>query len=123
MLHLANKVNSENISLKPGELVELEGDFVKSVIPKKAANPEKYYGWTKSKWILDATSLREMLVKLEENYGVHVETENQELLDKRVSGSIPLSFNDADTLIADIANLFELKIIRENEKITLVTIE
>lgn len=64
-----------------------------------------------------------MLVKLEENYDVHVDTENENMLDKRVSGSIPLSLNNADTLIADIANLFELKIIRENRKITLVTTE
>ena len=123
MLHLASKTHLENISLKPGELVELEGNDVKSAVPKKVANPEKYYGWTKSKWILDGTSLREMLVKLEENYGVQVETENETLLEKRVSGSIPLSSNDADTLIADIANLFELKISKENKKITLVTIE
>ncbi|WP_221390949.1 FecR family protein [Dyadobacter sp. NIV53] len=123
MLHLADQTHQENIALKPGELVELEGDDVKLVVPKKVVNPEKYYGWTKNKWILDGTSLREMLVKLEENYDVHVDTENENMLDKRVSGSIPLSLNNADTLIADIANLFELKIIRENRKITLVTTE
>lgn len=121
MLHLTNQSHLENIALKPGELFELERTNSKIISPKKVSNPEKYYGWTQSKWVLDGTSLKEMLRKLEEDYGVHVVVENDVLMERRVSGSIPLFVNDADTLIADIANLFELQVSREDNKIMLVT--
>jgi ferric-dicitrate binding protein FerR (iron transport regulator) len=90
------------------------------VTAKEVVNPETYSSWTHGRWRLDGTSLQEMLQKVEENYGVTVQVENQELLTKRASGSIPLSSTHAQTLIEDISSLFELHFVKKDNQLMLV---
>lgn len=120
-LSLPDKKGSEKeIYLKPGDLVETDEAAVKHGEIKKArVNPETYYSWTKGKWSLDGTSLEEMLVHVQENYGVYVEVADDKLLKKRLSGSIPLSDNNPALLIEDIAQLFELQLVKKNNKLIL----
>ncbi|SEJ47914.1 FecR family protein [Dyadobacter koreensis] len=114
------KGDKKEIYLKPGDLVETDYASVKQSKVKKAkVNPERYYSWTKGKWTLDGTSLGEMLVHLEENYGVKVGVADDKLLKKRLSGSIPLSDNNPALLIEDIAQLFELQLEKKNNKLIL----
>jgi len=120
-LDLPDDADQEDIFLKPGDLVQITATKEhKSTISRSVVEPETWYGWIYGKWILERTTLREMLTKLEENYGARVQVRDKALLDKQVSGSIPLSTANADLLIADIADLFELKIIRENNIVVLV---
>lgn len=120
-LSLPDKKGAEKeIYLKPGELIETDKTVAeKSEVKKAMVNPETYYSWTNGKWTLDGTSLGEMLVHVEENYGLHVEVSNIQLLKKRLSGSIPLSDNNPALLIEDIAHLFELKLEKKNNKLVL----
>ena len=120
-LSLPDKKGIEKeIYLKPGDLIETDQTAVEQAEIKKASvNPETYYSWTKGKWTLDGTSLGEMLVHVEENYGVHVEVADDKLLKKRLSGSIPLSENNPALLIEDIAQLFELQLVKKNNKLIL----
>ena len=115
-----NKGKEKEIYLKPGDLIETDGSDIKSKeVKKEVVNPETYYSWTKGKWTLDGTSLGEMLVHVEENYGIHVEVADEKLLKKRLSGSIPLSENNPALLIDDIAHLFELQLVKKNNKLIL----
>ncbi|MCF2442560.1 FecR domain-containing protein [Dyadobacter sp. CY345] len=120
-LSLPEKTGAEKeIYLKPGDLIETDETFAKKSDVKKAVvNPETYYSWTNGKWTLDGTSLGEMLVHVEENYGLHVEVANVQLLKKRLSGSIPLSDNNPALLIEDIAHLFQLKLEKKDNKLVL----
>ena len=114
------KGDEKEIYLKPGDLVETGETAVKtSEIKKAKVNPETYYSWTKGKWTLDGTSLGEMLLHVEENYGVQVGVADDKLLKKRLSGSIPLSENNPALLIEDIAQLFELQLVKNNNKLIL----
>ena len=114
------KGRDKEIYLKPGDLVETDKATVsQSELKKVKVNPETYYSWTKGKWTLDGTSLEEMLVHVEENYGMHVGVADDKLLRKRLSGSIPLSENNPALLIEDIAQLFELQLVKKNNELTL----
>jgi len=107
------------IFLKPGDLVETGESRYRPHVRKEKVNPETYYSWTKGKWTLDGTSLGEMLLHVQENYGVTVEVTNDQLLKKRLSGSIPLSDNNPALLMEDIAQLFELQLVKKNDRLIL----
>jgi ferric-dicitrate binding protein FerR (iron transport regulator) len=120
-LNLQNDNSQQNIYLKPGDLVTA-GEGTAAGIHKKTVDPEGYYAWIDHKWVLDETSLGEMLLKLEETYGLKAVVTNKALLDKRASGSIPLPQNDARALMGDIANLFELSIHKKGDILYLKSI-
>lgn len=115
-LSLAGK--KEQVYLKPGDMVRVNGNG-SEITGKQFVNPENYSSWIRGRWRLDETSLAEMLQKIEENYGVTVLVEDPKLLAKRASGSIPLSSTQAQTLIEDIANLFELRFVQKDSKLVL----
>ena len=115
-LSLAGK--EKQVLMKPGDMVQVNGNG-SEITGKEVVNPENYSSWAQGRWRLDGTSLEEMLQKIEENYGVTVLVENRELLTKRASGSIPLGSAQAQTLIEDIANLFELQFIKKDNKLIL----
>lgn len=115
-LRLAGK--EEPVYLRPGDMVQVNENG-SEITGKEVVNPENYSSWTQGRWQLDGTSLEEMLQKIEENYGVTVLVENRELLTKRASGSIPLGAPQAQTLIEDIASLFELHFVKKDSKLIL----
>ncbi|WAC14098.1 FecR family protein [Dyadobacter pollutisoli] len=117
-IRLSLPAEKKELYMKPGDLVQITSPKSEQ-IEKVKVNPETYSSWTKGRWRLEGTSLKEMLQKVEENYGIMVTVENQDLLNKKVSGSIPLSASQADILIQDIANLFELQLVQKDNKLML----
>jgi transmembrane sensor len=115
-LSLARK--EEQVYMRPGDMVRVNENGSK-ITGKEVVNPENYSSWTRGRWRLDGTSLQEMLQKIEENYGVTVLVESKELLTRRASGSIPLGSTQAETVIGDIANLFELHFVKKDSKLIL----
>jgi transmembrane sensor len=114
-LSLPTKSTTEqNIIMEPGELVE----FTQEKFVKRKVDPQVYSAWTDNKFILDHTSLREMIKMMEENYGVTVEVSDKKLLNETVSGSMPLG--DADLLMRQIAQAFRLKLRREGARYILL---
>ncbi|MBO9616436.1 MAG: FecR domain-containing protein [Dyadobacter sp.] len=109
---------NKQVMMRPGDMVQVNGNG-SEITGKEVVNPENYSSWTQGRWRLDGTSLGDMLQKIEENYGVTVLVENRELLTKRASGSIPLGSTGAQTLIEDIANLFELQFIKKDNTLIL----
>jgi ferric-dicitrate binding protein FerR (iron transport regulator) len=120
-LKLLDKQKEKDIYMKPGDLVTTE-DKPTSGIHKKTVDPQVYYAWIARKWVLDDTSLGEMLLKLRETYGIKTLVTDKALLEKRASGSIPLPKDNAQALIGDIANLFELSIHKKGDTLYLKAI-
>lgn len=108
----------KQVYMTPGDMVRISENG-SEITGKEVVNPENYSSWTRGRWRLDGTSLQEMLQKIEENYGVTVLVENRELLTRRASGSIPLGSTNAETVIGDIANLFELHFVKKDSKLIL----
>jgi transmembrane sensor len=104
--------SSGKILMKPGELVEVH----KAKYVRKKVDPSVYNAWTRNNLVLNHTSLRDIIAMLKDNYGVDVQV-NEELLDQTVSGSMPLT--DANGLILQVAKAFRLKVVEEENKISL----
>jgi ferric-dicitrate binding protein FerR (iron transport regulator) len=104
--------NSDKILMKPGELVE----YQKTKYVKRKVDPAAYNAWTRNNLILNHTSLQEMIRMLKDNYGIEV-TVKKELLNQTVSGSMPLT--DANGFIQQVAKAFRLKVVEEENKISL----
>jgi transmembrane sensor len=113
-LNLQDRHKKKNIYLKPGDLVTT-GDQPAAAIHRKTVDPEVYFAWIAHKWVLDDTSLGEMLLKLKQTYGIKTLVADQALLEKRASGSIPLPKDNVMALVGDIANLFELSILKKGD--------
>jgi transmembrane sensor len=102
----------EKILMKPGELVEYnEKKYVKRMV-----DPKMYTSWTQHNLVLDRTSLREMLNIVKDNYGIDVSVK-ESLLDQTISGSMPMT--DSESLLKQIAKAFQLKLIKEDDRIYL----
>lgn len=104
------------LHLKPGDMVEVqESKGQIANIKTTRVDAEAYAMWKEGKWELESTSLNEMLVRLNETYGLDVRARQPDLLTKRASGSIPLPRNDKEVvlLVQDLTTLFQLKASRE----------
>jgi len=106
----------ENIEMVPGEMVEV--DSFKGSVKKEFVNSELYYSWIHGKWKFDSTRLREILNKLSETHGTNVYVYDSSLLNRTVSGTIPLH-GESRILVNNIANAFDLKIEEQKGKIYL----
>lgn len=98
----------ERVMMSPGDLIEYKNNS----FSKKQVNPEDYSAWTEKKLVLDQTSLGDIIRMVSHNYGVLVRVEDEKLLQQSVSGSIPLS--NAETLVYQLAEVFQLKAEKEN---------
>jgi ferric-dicitrate binding protein FerR (iron transport regulator) len=103
----------KKLEMKPGELVEYKQDR----ITKRDVNPDIYAAWTENKIILNQTSLLEMIQMAKDNYGIEIHVASEKMLSQTVSGSMPVG--DADSFANQIAMVFQLKIVRANNKILL----
>jgi ferric-dicitrate binding protein FerR (iron transport regulator) len=109
--------NKEVVYLQLGEKVEVPTGNTTGKPTRTKVNPHLYSSWTTGKWMLEGTSLAEMLQKLKETYGITVFSQDTSLLYRKASGSIPLPEQqtaDASLLVGDIADLFELKVSKNN---------
>ncbi|PQA56979.1 FecR family protein [Siphonobacter curvatus] len=108
----AGKIQSAPITLKPGSVVEQINQ--EKINIQFNADPEKYYAWTQGKWILDDESLGDILRKIRDSYGLQVQLTNPALALRSAYGSIPLPHQgqSPETLLENVADLYDLTIIR-----------
>jgi transmembrane sensor len=110
MLHLPEKSATQDIVMKPGDLVE----YKQKSFSRRMVNPATYTAWTEKKLVLDHTSLRDIVDMLRDNYGIEVAVETESLLNQTVSGSMPLA--DVENLVNQIAQTFQLKVIKQRNR-------
>ena len=115
-LNINNERIEEQLIMKPGDLVEFK-DTSKMYV-KRIVNPEVYSSWKCKQLMFDNTTLEEVIVLLEDNYGLEVEVSDPALLQKEVSGSVPS--NNTNLLMEGLAESFDLEIIwtKNHVKIT-----
>jgi transmembrane sensor len=104
---------SQDITMQPGDFVE----YKQKSFSKRVVNPDIYSAWTENKLILDHTSLREMVAMLHNNYGVEIVVDTDSLLNQTMSGSMPLT--DVENLVNNIAQTFQLKVVKQRNKFLL----
>jgi transmembrane sensor len=105
---------SDTVNLKPGEALEknAQGQFI-----KRNVNPNAYSSWKSQKLVFEDTSLDEIVLLLQDTYGLSVQVSDTALLGQKLTGSVPNE--NVDLLLHGLAQLFDLKITREKEKVHL----
>ncbi|MEQ9440631.1 MAG: FecR domain-containing protein [Cyclobacteriaceae bacterium] len=103
---LGESASVTEVPMVPGEVVQLADNSL-GYEKKIASNPEAYAAWKQQKLYLDHTSLQELIIKLEETHGVHLAVAEDELLERKASGTLPLS-EKPEQLISNMAEVYDL---------------
>lgn len=104
---------TQAITMQPGDLVTLKQNGVTQL--EKTFEPKKYSAWRSHKFIFDKTKLSEVAILLQDNFGLAVTITSPALALKTVSGEIEAK--TADELLNAITEIFNIKIIKENNHI------
>ncbi|GAB3932596.1 FecR family protein [Larkinella terrae] len=113
--NLEQAKGKDTLLLKPGDLVE----FAKIPVhyTRKQVDPTLYSAWTEHKLIFKNTSLQDIVTMLNETYGLSVNVGQPELLNRRISGSIPT--DNVDMLLEGIAETCRLTVRKQDQNIYL----
>ena len=106
---------TEHITMKPGEAITFE-ETTKALARAKVVS-ENRTAWKNAKLVLDNTSLKEVIERMEETYGVAVQVTDKKLLAQRLWGSVPA--NNVDVLLKGIETSFGLTIRRQDNTIVI----
>lgn len=103
------------VLMQPGEMVQFRDR--PSDYTKKAVNPEIYSSWKDDRFIFDDTSIREIALMLEENYGYRVHIADPALANRKLTGEIETE--DPNTLLAALATSFHIQITKDRNTVRL----
>ncbi|WP_081675043.1 FecR family protein [Daejeonella oryzae] len=101
----------ESFIMKPGDLIEYKSNT--NMLIKKVVDPQVHSSWRTSRLIFDKTSLREIAQIINDTYGLHVKTQDPQLLNMKVSGSAPTQ--NIDMLIKGLSEIFDLELIKKGD--------
>ena len=112
-LNINKTKKSNQVILKPGELVELKTNSAQPI--KKKVNPQVYTSWKNKILIFDNTPLPEVALNLEETYGLNVQLADSALSQMKVSGSTPIE--NLDVFFAGLSKTFDLQITKNKNEV------
>ncbi|MCE6991407.1 FecR family protein [Dyadobacter sp. CY323] len=103
------------VMLKPGDLI----GYNKKAVPEIKSNVEtdRYLAWKEHRYIFEDMTLSEFGQLLTENYGLHVEIENDELASRTLVGSFKAE--NSEELLASVTEILNLKVTRKGNTILL----
>ncbi|WP_324670736.1 FecR family protein [Hymenobacter sp. GOD-10R] len=111
-----DRTRSNDVVLKPGELVETWDAQPRQVV-HKVVNTAPYAAWKDDKLVFDGTTLAEVATRLSDTYGVAVVVENPALNQRKISGTF--SVGDLEALLQLLEKSFQLTVSREQNRIIL----
>jgi ferric-dicitrate binding protein FerR (iron transport regulator) len=103
------------VYLKPGEMVENMDKASEYV--KEKTDPATFSSWTEGKLVFDDVPLPEVLIVLEETYGLNITVADSSLLQKRVWGSIPME--NEEVMLQVLSRIFDWKFTRDGNQVVL----
>lgn len=107
---------AREVDMRPGELVELHENLE---YEKREVDPGDYNSWINGRIVLDNTSFREIVILLEETYGLSVTVPDTVLYRERFSGTVP--GDNAEALLRALALSFDLDIKAEGNQVIFKT--
>lgn len=98
--------NRPALTLRPGQLIEV-GDSMRQ-LRQRNVRADQYNAWLRNQLVFDNASLTEVIQMVEEQFGVAVRLDNEELGKRSVTGILPI--NKPETVLNALAELTQLKI-------------
>jgi transmembrane sensor len=105
------------VEMEPGEMVQFGKSQPLVQYTKKTVNTELYASWTDNLLLLDETPIRQIVLMLQDTYGLTVHVPDASILDQKVSGSTPT--DNVDLLLAGMSRSFNLNITRHQNAVTI----
>lgn len=105
--------HTPEVVLQPGELAEFSKS--ETTIGKKKVDANQYSSWRNNQLVFVSATLAEVGHLLEDNYGYTVEFRNEELRQKRFTGSAPVE--KLPELFQKLSRLFGLTITQDGKKV------
>lgn len=112
-LHLYNQSDTTQVSMVPGDLVsysENEASFNKIRV-----DTESLTSWKSNLLVFDHTPFCDILVLLEDNYGLNIEVKDKDILELEFTAELPA--DDVDLLLKLIEKSFHISIIKTKNKV------
>lgn len=108
---LSKRAAQQQINMAPGEyLVYTAAD---NQVVKKKVDPALYTSWVDNELIFRKTSLKEIALLLEDNYGYQVTFKDRSLAGKQFTGTIP--GNNIGLLFTVLSRLYDLQITQQQQ--------
>lgn len=102
-------------NIQPGQMIRYSK--LSESIELKQVNPRVYTSWSTNELFFDNTPLSVLINRIERTYGVEVVVEEEELLQRNLSGSV--DFRNLEGLTNAVAEVFEIKIHRSGETLVI----
>jgi transmembrane sensor len=112
----ADSTRSNDVVLRPGELVET-WDVQPRQVLHKAVNTAPYAAWKDDKLVFDGTTVAEVATRLSDTYGVAVVVENPALNQRKISGTFPVG--ELDAVLELLEKSFQLSVRRQRNQLIL----
>lgn len=96
--------------MAPGEFVALD-ESTSYVIRKQTVANDAIASWTKEKLVIDNERLSDIAAMLESTYGLKLIIDDPQLLQRRISGTVPNK--DVDLLLKGLAEILDVEISRQ----------
>ncbi len=103
------------LTLKPGDLVNVSP--MGNAQLKKSEQSRHFSAWRDGRYVFKETSLRELTYLFEENFGITLVIPEPEIAALTLSGTYPTQ--NAEELLSIIAEVLNLRIVRQNNQIFL----
>ncbi len=103
----------DTLVLRPGEMVQFRKK--PSDYQLRRVETGLYSAWKEHRLVFKNTSLREVTAILQDTYGLETEAYHPELLDRRISGSVPT--DNVELLLQGIAEASDVTITRDGDQL------
>ncbi|CAN5857510.1 hypothetical protein BH24BAC1_BH24BAC1_16530 [soil metagenome] len=114
-IKLKLKEKEQAMVLQPGEMVEFSQ--ASRAVTRKQVKPQLYTSWKESQVVFDETPLREIIILVENSFGVQVKVEDDSLLERKMT--FKLQENDLDLLLEAMAKTFNLQVKKQADQVTI----
>ncbi len=92
---------NRSATLQPGDMIEFSSGTQQ--LTKRRVKTQLYSSWKEKVWLLEGETMHEVAQRIEDNFGVKVVFENQNLPNEKISGTIPTgSLEEVSEILSDL---------------------
>jgi ferric-dicitrate binding protein FerR (iron transport regulator) len=107
-----NRSTREMITMKPGDMITYSAST--DALVNERVNPQDYSAWLNNTLVFNNTPIKDVIITLEDNLGIHINIDNAGLEKETFTGSIPM--DNASIFFKTLLRSFKVKISVDDDK-------
>ncbi len=104
--------SGSRVQMKPGEMLRYSATFDR-ILEHKSSSKEKFTSWKDGTLLFVESVMKDVLSRMEEIYGIHIEVTDPAIYDRRVSLGVPIE--DVEIAMTVLARGMNLRFTRSQE--------